>query len=112
MHITDSEVVMFNFAGVPMLGNYRTGAVIGLTDAGANICKRMFDVDVPISEVTKVDEALAIALQSGCFCRTYNSSSDHKLCSAYLHVTQRCNFHCLGCYSYDKKKEQLPGCLF
>ncbi|MCH3948806.1 MAG: radical SAM protein [Olsenella sp.] len=95
-----------------MLGNYRTGAVIGLTDAGANICKRMFDVDVPISEVTKVDEALAIALQSGCFCRTYNSSSDHKLCSAYLHVTQRCNFHCLGCYSYDKKRNNCQDASF
>ena len=35
------EVVLFDFAGIPMVGCLDTGYAIGLTEQGAAVCARM-----------------------------------------------------------------------
>ncbi len=37
----ERQVVVFDFCGIPMVGNLHNGAVIGLTAEGAAICERL-----------------------------------------------------------------------
>ena len=48
------EVVLFDFAGIPMVGCLGTGYAIGLTEQGAAVCARMLEEDVPEDDVTAV----------------------------------------------------------
>ena len=100
------QVVAFDFAGIPMVGNMNTGYAIGLTAEGGAVCERLLREEVAETEVAAVDVALLEHLVRGGF------FSDEKpadaVVSAYLHVTQRCNLNCVGCYSYDDQRNCLP----
>ena len=100
------EVVLFDFAGIPMVGCLDTGYAIGLTEQGAAVCARMLEEDVPEDDVTAVDPALLEHLARGGFFQRV--VAEPRVLSAYLHVTQRCNLNCVGCYSYDDQRNCLP----
>lgn len=104
MRFTD-EVVSFDFAGIPMVGCLSTGYAIGLTDEGAAICARLHAEDVPEEDVAAVDAALLEHLVKGGFFE--HRPQDDRVVSAYLHVTQRCNLNCAGCYSLDEQRNAL-----
>ncbi|MEG2025960.1 MAG: radical SAM protein [Gordonibacter sp.] len=99
------QVVSFEFAGFPMVGNLSTGYAIGLTAEGAAVCARLLEEDVEEAEVAAVDAALLEHLGRGGFF-TSEAPVD-AVVSAYLHVTQRCNLDCVGCYSLDSQRNQL-----
>lgn len=104
MRFTD-EVVSFDFAGIPMVGSLSTGYAIGLTEDGAAVCARMHEEDVAEDEVAAVDPALLEHLVNGGFFEA--KADDGRVVSAYLHVTQRCNLDCAGCYSLDEQRNAL-----
>ena len=99
------EVVLFDFAGIPMVGCLGTGYAIGLTEQGAAVCARMLEEDVPEDDVTAVDPALLEHLARGGFFQRV--VAEPRVLSAYLHVTQRCNLACAGCYSLDEHRNRL-----
>lgn len=99
------EVVSFDFAGIPIVGCLQTSAVIGLTDEGAAICERLHHEDVSEEEIAGVDANLLEHLKSGGFFG--GVQSDNTVVSSYLHVTQRCNLDCAGCYSLDEDRNTL-----
>ena len=99
------EVVLFDFAGIPMVGCLDTGYAIGLTERGAAVCSRMLEEDVPEDDVTAVDPALLEHLARGGFFQRV--VAEPRVLSAYLHVTQRCNLACAGCYSLDEHRNRL-----
>lgn len=100
------QVVAFEFAGFPMIGNLNTGYAIGLTAEGAAVCARLLQEDATEAEIVVVDEALFQHLVRGGF--FINEAPVDAVLSAYLHVTQRCNLNCVGCYSLDDQRNQLP----
>ena len=99
------EVVLFDFAGIPMVGCLDTGYAIGLTEQGAAVCARMLEEDVPEDDVIAVDPALLEHLTRGGFFQ--RAVAEPRVVSAYLHVTQRCNLTCAGCYSLDEHRNRL-----
>lgn len=99
------EVVLFDFADIPMVGSLDTGYAIGLTGEGAAVCERLQKEDVPEEDIAAVDPALLEHLIKGGFFET--AKKDRRVLSAYLHVTQRCNLHCAGCYSLDNQRNTL-----
>lgn len=99
------QVVAFDFAGIPMVGNMNTGYAIGLTAEGAAVCDRLQREDVAEPEIAAVDAALLEHLTRGGFFG--NEKPAEAVVSAYLHVTQRCNLSCVGCYSYDDQRNCL-----
>ena len=104
------EVVLFDFADIPMVGSLDTGYAIGLTGEGAAVCERLQKEDVPEEDIAAVDPALLEHLIKGGFFET--AKKDRRVLSAYLHVTQRCNLHCAGCYScllYTSHCRAVPG---
>lgn len=100
-----NQIVMFDFKGIPMVGNLNTGYAIGLTPEGKGICNRLMREDVPPAEIAAVDEALFQHLGLGGFFGY--KKPDDALKSAYVHVTQRCNLDCVGCYSLDDDRNVL-----
>ena len=61
------QVVAFDFAGIPMVGNMNTGYAIGLTAEGADVCERLLREEVAETEVAAVDAALLEHLVRGGF---------------------------------------------
>lgn len=101
-----NQVVTFEFADFPMVGNMGTGYAIGLTAEGAAVCDRLMKEDVAKSDIVAVDPALFEHLDNGGFFQDAKPSD--AVMSAYFHVTQRCNLNCVGCYSLDNQRNQLP----
>lgn len=99
------QAVLFDFEGIPMIGNMNTGYAIGLTPEGKEICQRLMREDVPPAEIVAVDEALFQHLGIGGFFGY--KKQDDALKSAYIHITQRCNLQCVGCYSLDDDRNAL-----
>lgn len=100
-----NQIVMFDFEGIPMVGNLNTGYALGLTPQGEGLCRRLMSEDVPAPEIASVDEALFQHLGLGGFFGCENPGDSLK--SAYVHVTQRCNLQCVGCYSLDEDRNAL-----
>lgn len=101
-----SYVRQIPFAGIPLLGNLANGSCIGLSPEGAEICARAMRGEVPDGEIAAVDERLLACLQQGGFGE--GASAPAGLVSAYLHVTNRCNLSCAGCYSADASRNAAP----
>lgn len=102
----NEEVVRFEFAGIPMVGNLANGYAIGLTEEGACLCDRLFEEEVPEEEVASVDTHLLEHLLLAGFLG--ETPPKQGLQSAYLHVTNRCNLECVGCYSLDDQRNLAP----
>jgi radical SAM protein with 4Fe4S-binding SPASM domain len=96
---------MFEFASTPLVGNLNNGYSIGLTPEGSTLCSRLFDEDIAEVEIASVDENLLHHLLTGGFFEHADTDSSPR--SAYLHVTQRCNLNCVGCYSFDDYRNTL-----
>lgn len=94
------DAVLFEYAGIPMVGNPENGGTIGLTPGGKELCERMRVSDVPDEEAFRLEPELAQCLSEAGFIRDVEvDRGEGRLTSAYLHVTQRCNLSCRGCYS-------------
>ena len=73
--------------------------------SGLRTVARMLEEDVPEDDVTAVDPALLEHLARGGFFQRV--VAEPRVLSAYLHVTQRCNLACAGCYSLDEHRNRL-----
>lgn len=100
------QVVCFDYAGFPMVGNLRNGFTIGLTPDGAALCKTLEDEGLSPDDVRTEDKPLFDALTENGFLDS-ETQDKPSLKSAYLHVTQRCNLNCKGCYSLDEGRNVL-----
>ena len=99
------HIVMFNLGRIPMIGNLNNGFTIGLTSQGASRCARIYDLNITDEEARRQDPELFAALRENDFLN--EEKSEMQLRTAYLHVTQRCNLNCRGCYSLDDSRNAL-----
>lgn len=104
MKLSD-RTVLFHYHGIPILGSKLTGNVIGLSPDGLDLCRKMALADIDRDDVASIDPALASALEQGGFLE--GAAAMEAVKSAYVHVTQRCNLRCLGCYSDGPDRNRL-----
>lgn len=105
------NVVRFRLGQVPAVGNVETGAIVGLSGSGAALCDAMAAHDVPEEDVpADCAELVAYMKQHGFIEAGTDEGAVHlgraRLRSAYLHVTNRCNLSCVGCYSRDEGRNR------
>lgn len=100
------DVRLFNINTIPVIGNFENGSLIGLTTEGYEFCKRIQIDGIEKQLVPKDMLELFNALFEGHFFEGSKTEEDHTM-SAYLHITQRCNLHCVGCYSLDENRNCL-----
>ena len=63
------DAVLFEYAGIPMVGNPENGGTIGLTPGGKELCERMRVSDVPDEEAFRLEPELAQCLSEAGFIR-------------------------------------------
>lgn len=93
------DALFFTVRGVDIVGNPRNGSIIGLDPAGLAFCDdvRTRGVEDPTAyDGTQRDILDALAELD--FFETGQGAPG--LSSAYVHLTDRCNLHCVGCYSF------------
>ena len=106
-------VELFSIHGIDMLGNMDSGAVVGFTSEAAEVSRLVLEGRADADEITQIDERLSEFLVRNGFFEQEPKHAHPK--SAYVHVTQRCNLNCVGCYSMselrncseDPSQEQL-----
>ena len=106
------SVRLFSVGMIGLIGNCDNGCVIGLTTEGVRDCTDFGNSIIDIGELERRQPELVYAfrrygfLDEGCF---YGKGS---LRSAYLHVTDRCNMDCVGCYSRSDGRNKTPDLPF
>ena len=105
-----TSVELFSVRGVPMAGNAETGCVVGLTPSGAALCRLIAEGNIAEDQARSAEPELIEALATRGFFEDPHSGP--RLSSAYLHVTQRCNLDCAGCYSLDAQRNRTPDPSF
>jgi radical SAM protein with 4Fe4S-binding SPASM domain len=91
------DVVRFEVDGIKMIGNNRTGSLIGLTEEGSKMIDDIYSDGE--AEITETTEPLYEALKRGNYFKS-SIKNNIRMASAYVHITDKCNLHCVGCYSY------------
>lgn len=91
---------LFNVKGVNIIGNGDNGAIIGLDDEGLNFIDKIKQGKLGECSLSEEEQQIMTALNEfGYFTR-----SSGNLDTAYLHVTDRCNLSCVGCYSFIENR--------
>lgn len=112
-----NEVIKFSIKGIFMIGNPFTGALIGLTKKGEEFVDYLITCETEIDERALDSENYNLyqAFKERGVLKNY-PASEAKSRSAYVHVNDKCNLHCKGCYSYisdrNLKKELTTEQLF
>ena len=96
-----SHIVRFDMRGIPVIGNTASGALVGLTPEGAELCDAMLEREVAMDEVPAGCKELVAHFVSHGFTEEAEAGGCNHLASAYLHVSNTCNLSCVGCYSAD-----------
>ncbi|WP_029072966.1 radical SAM/SPASM domain-containing protein [Kandleria vitulina] len=95
MFINKNNVIC-NIKGLDMIINTENGAVVGVDRDNLQSYKKLINEELPIS----LDKELYDFLIENEFVSNQPlEKKEIEIPTAYLHVTNRCNLHCLGCYS-------------
>lgn len=103
------DVKLFDIDGIHMIGNFNNHSIIGLTPEGLNLVKSIMNGDINHIDQINFDslsDNLKTLLDALSESKYFDPDVDHKLTSAYLHVTDNCNLHCVGCYSYKDRRNE------
>lgn len=92
-------------AGVEVILNCDNGAIVGLTEAGADVVDKLADGEISLEQARAEEPVLLKHLEKTNFL-TRKDAADIPL-SVYYHVTQRCNLKCVGCYSADELRNRI-----
>lgn len=98
-----NNVKIFDVKGIKMLGNFENGSIIGLDNDGLNYVFENYSINEnklqPVKNIRNSND-IENALDELGFFEPEKDIID----SAYLHVTDSCNLHCLGCYSFVESR--------
>lgn len=92
------DIRLFDIDGIHMIGNFDNGAVIGLDNDGLNYIKKG-EQNICAQKKEEIDNAMQ---EMG-----FLDEIEKKIDSVYLHVTDACNLHCIGCYSFIDNRNLL-----
>ncbi|HAQ5159140.1 TPA: radical SAM protein [Enterococcus faecium] len=90
----NKNVKIFNVSGINIIGNFNNGAVIGLEEDALDY----------LEKGSPYNKDKALELERALLELGYYDETDFRVDSAYLHVNDRCNLHCIGCYSYVENR--------
>lgn len=92
-----STVRLFCINNIPMIGNSANGCTIGLTKEAFAICQELQDSIQADKSIKSFDGRLFETMSRNLFFDT--SKPIETIRSAYLHITERCQLNCQGCYA-------------
>ncbi len=89
-----------------LLFNFDNGVVTGLSKDADAFLDKVFKNGLPLLNLSNDEKELFDLLLSNEFIALEEFESKNKPVSAYLHLTNKCNLHCVGCYSWDEKRNK------
>lgn len=93
------DINLFKLRNIPCVGNFENGSFIGLNEKGLNLINYIKENNTLPESMDAEEEMLVAALDKGEYFKKNTNTSALKSC--YIHVTNRCNLNCIGCYSFD-----------
>ncbi|WP_248559342.1 radical SAM/SPASM domain-containing protein [Mammaliicoccus sciuri] len=93
--------------GIPMLLNVSNGLIVGLDNEGNEFIKKVLnkDLEFDYSQLSYNLKELVTHLTNNNFIEgNFINSKKEEIAFAYLHITNRCNLNCVGCYSMNDKR--------
>ena len=102
------SVRMFSIGALSLIGNCDNGCVVGLTVEGVRDCTDFGNNVIEIGELERRQPELVYAFRRYGFLAEGRFHDKGLLQSAYLHVTDRCNMDCVGCYSRSNGRNKTP----
>lgn len=99
---------LFSVRGLPLLGNPRTGHLIGLEPHEVELARAVAVGELSVDQAKARNPELGEQLEAG----AYTRPSEPSVRGAYLHVTHRCNLRCEGCYSQEEHRNARPDPSF
>lgn len=107
----NNSIKKFKLHDIDIIGNPNRNHIIGLSDDGNVIVDSIIN-GLPFDKYSELlnenMDLINTMIENGYF---DNSQKTRTLNSAYLHVTDRCNLNCIGCYSFSENRnntEDLP----
>lgn len=98
----NKDVKRFNIGGVEIIGNLQNGSYCGLSEQGKSVVNLIENgEDLSLLTRTSNRKLLGYLKDAGFFSDNLDKNT---ILSAYLHVTNRCNLRCVGCYSEDSTR--------
>ncbi len=96
---------------VPFIGNTTNGSFIALTDDGLNFINELQEgkeistgnISADNKQILETALKLGIIVEKGSYC---GDNDEFTFSNAYLHITNYCNYHCIGCYSHDSHRNK------
>ncbi|GAS84945.1 radical SAM/SPASM domain-containing protein [Paenibacillus amylolyticus] len=100
------DIRQFEIDGIRMIGNIDNGSIIGLDAKGVHLIEQI-NSGVELVQLDKEEQQLLECMIENQFFVEEKKG----LKAAYVHLTDRCNLHCVGCYSFVEErnlKDALP----
>lgn len=101
--VFNKKVKTFQVDKINMIGNFQNGAIVGLNNDGKRYVediKKKRRGQITNDSIQELEDALLEL-------NFYQDRKEKTIDAAYVHVTDNCNLHCLGCYSFvDKRNDQ------
>lgn len=107
----NENIRFFSVKGIPIIANLDNASIIGMSEQGEqfwkNIWKNHLVEDDERNDNIELYNRLVEFDMISETPRKKRKKNKLNLASAYLHVTNRCNLHCLGCYSKEDRKRKV-----
>lgn len=89
---------------IPMLFNLNNSLIIGLDNEGYSFIEGMPYEKDKLNGLSDNINFLLTYMEGNGFLDDYEYENENSIGSAYLHVTNRCNLNCVGCYSMNDSR--------
>lgn len=102
----NENIKLLKIHSISILSNFDNQAVIGLDEEGVKFWNRVKDGDVNEKDISNNQELYDSLFELGFLVENKNDPSKKKLriSSAYVHLLNRCNLNCVGCYSMNDER--------
>lgn len=94
---TDEMYLLFNFSN---------GIVAGVDSQAIEFLKRVKNHQLNCNDLTDEEKEFFTYLVENDFISDVEFKNEQPPITAYLHLTNKCNLHCVGCYSFDERRNR------
>lgn len=89
-----------------LLFNFSNGIVAGVDNQAIEFLKRIKNNQLNCNDLTGEEKEFFTYLVENDFISDVEFRNEQTPIIAYLHLTNKCNLHCVGCYSFDERRNK------
>lgn len=105
MFINDNIAVLHS-KNTELLFNFDNGVVAGITREAVELLDNLKKGNISKDELNGEEKEFFEFLKDNEFISEKQFVTREAPISAYIHLTNKCNLHCVGCYSLDEKRNK------